>query len=98
MVRKMRTYTKITKKKTTEKKTTEKKTIKKRIIKKIIIKKGIKKWFMVYNGPHKHIRFPGIGRIIPGKEYPISEQRAHQFRDVDPKRGFKVIGRYVYDK
>ena len=76
----------------------KKKTIKKKTIKKKIIKKGIKKWFMIYNGPHKHIRFPGIGRIIPGKEYPISEQRAYQFKDVDPKRGFKVIGRYVYDK
>ena len=76
------------KKKTTKKKTTKKK----------IIKKGIKKWFMIYDGPHKNIRFPGIGRIIPGKEYPISEQRAYQFKDVDPKKGFKVIGRYVYDK
>lgn len=77
----------------------KKKITKKKIIKKKIIKKGIKKkWFMVYNGSHKHIRFPGIGRIIPGKEYPISEQRAYQFKDVDPKRGFKVIGRYVYDK
>lgn len=68
------------------------------IVKKIIKPKGIKKWFMVYNGPHKHMKFPGIGRIIPGKEYPISEQRAYQFRAVDPKKGFKVIGRYVYDK
>jgi len=61
-------------------------------------RKGIKKWFLIYNGSPKNIRFPGIGRIIPGKEYPISEQRAYQFKDVDPKKGFKVIGRYVYDK
>ena len=61
-------------------------------------KQGIKKWFLIYNGSPKIIKFPGIGRIIPGKEYPISEQRAYQFKDVDPKKGFKVIGRYVYDK
>jgi len=58
----------------------------------------IKKWFLIYNGSPKIIKFPGIGRIIPGKEYPISEQKAYQFKDVDPKKGFKVIGRYVYDK
>ena len=61
-------------------------------------KQGIKKWFLIYNGSPKDIRFPGIGRMIPGKEYPIDEQRAYQFKDVDPKKGFKVIGRYVYDK
>jgi len=61
-------------------------------------RQGIKKWFLIYNGSPKIIKFPGIGRIIPGKEYPISEQKAYQFKDVDPKKGFKVIGRYVYDK
>ena len=78
-------------------KTKIKKTEVKKIIKKVE-KKGIKKWFLIYNGSPKIIKFPGIGRMIPGKEYPISEQRAYQFKAVDPKKGFKVIGRYVYDK
>lgn len=59
-------------------------------------KRRIKKWFLVYNGKHKHISLPGIGRIIPGKEYPIDATRANQFREVDPKEGWKVIGRISY--
>lgn len=67
---------------------------------KIIKKTGkrVKKWFLRYDGPHKHINLPGIGRIIPGKEYPIDEQRAYQFKDVDPKLGWKVLGRISYEK
>ena len=75
--------------------------VKKRKIKKTtkkVEKKGIKKWFLIYNGSPKIIKFPGIGRIIPGKEYPISAAKANQFKNVDSKKGFKVIGRYVYDK
>ncbi len=71
-----------------------KKTSKKKIIKSE--KKTVTKWFLVYNGPHKHLSFPGIGRIIPGKEYPISEQRANQFKEVDPELGYKVMGRISY--
>ncbi len=75
-------------------KKTAKKTLKKKSSK--LKKQTVTKWFLVYSGPHKHISLPGIGRIIPGKEYPISEQRAYQFKDVDPKLGWKVMGRISY--
>jgi len=69
---------------------------KKRIIKDTRIR--VKKWFLIYNGPHKHIKLPGVGRIIPGKEYPISAAKANQFKDVDPKLGWKVLGRIFYEE
>lgn len=69
---------------------------KKRIIKDTRVR--VKKWFLVYEGPHKHIRLPGVGRIIPGKEYPISATRASQFKNVNPKLGWKVMGRIFYEE
>ena len=80
----------------TKKKTLSKKT-KKKILSKKPKKQRVKKWFLVYEGLHKHINLPGIGRIIPGKEYPIDEQRANQFKEVDPKLGWKVMGRISYE-
>jgi len=75
-------------------KKTEKKTIERKIIKDT--RKRVTEWFLRYDGPHKHIKLPGIGRIISGKEYSMDESRARQFEATDPKKGWKVIRRISY--
>jgi len=41
------------------------------------------KYYAIYRGAHRHMTISGIGRIIPGKKYPISKHRADSFRPFD---------------
>jgi len=81
------------KKRVYKKKTIKKEIIEKKPVKKKRIKKGTGVYYAIYVGKHKHISYTGIGRVIPGKEYPINKKLANS---LSSSKNWNVREGYVY--
>jgi len=55
------------------------------------------KYLATYVGKNKNIKYSGVGRVIPGETYEVSESIAKTFSH-DPNWSVKKTYSYVYDE
>jgi len=56
-------------------------------------RKRITKYIVTYTGKHKHLTLSGIGKLIPGKSFEVTEKVAEALK---PIAHYKVEKEYVY--
>ena len=57
-------------------------------------KKRVKTFFLIYTGKDRFIKVTGVGKIIAGEEYEVSEEIANAFRLTE--KDWRVKTKYKY--